>query len=86
MRAMTEDETYVAMSTSSGYQTPAEWADFCSLPLPQKQAVARLHRNAIFTQGPDKWAAFMGVLGTAATVLGDASGIGSAYAVFKALV
>jgi hypothetical protein len=84
---MTLDEVFLGMSQTSGHMTPPEWQDFCGLPLPQMQADAQMYKDAIVAKsGPNAFTVFVSFLGTAAAVLGDASGIGSAYTVFKALL
>lgn len=84
---MTEDEAYQAMATASGHLDAAGWQDFCSLPSEQQQAVAALYKNAIFSAaGASAWTALLGVLSTAATIFGDASGIGTAFFTLKGLV
>jgi hypothetical protein len=84
---MTEDEVAVAMATKSGAMGKDEWSDFFSMPRRQQEAVARLYKDAVWGQGGrSAWDALLTVLGAAATILGDASGIASAYQVLKALV
>jgi hypothetical protein len=84
---MTLDEVYLGMSRTSGHMTPPEWQDFCDLPLPQMQADAQMYKDAIVTKsGPNAFTIFVAFLGTAASVLGDAGGIGSAYTVFRGIL
>jgi hypothetical protein len=83
----TEDDVAASMATTTGAMSAPEWSDFFSMPLPQKQACAQLYKGAIFDAGgPSAWDAALGILGTAATIFGEASGIAGAYQVFRALV
>jgi hypothetical protein len=84
---MTEDEVAVTMATRSGAMTAADWSDFFSMARPQQEFCARLYRDAIWDNGgPSAWDAALAVLGTAATIFGEASGIGTAFQVLKGLI
>ena len=88
LHAMTYDEVCNAMATKSGNLGAPEWSDFFSMGRPQQEACATLYRNAIWMQpgGPSAWEEGLSLLGVAATIFGEASGIGSAFSVLKALV
>lgn len=84
---ISEAEAYVIMSRKAKYQTPEEWQEFCALPLFAKQAVAKLHRDAIFEAGGQSaWEELLEFMGTAAAVFGQASGIAEAAKVLGALL
>ena len=85
---MTYDEVCNAMATKSGAMDAAAWSDFFTLPRPQQEACAALYKNSIWLQpgGPGAWEEALALLGTAATVAGDASGLGTAFSVLKALL
>ena len=84
---MTQDEVFSTVATRCSFMSRDEWADFISLPPELQAAKAQLVKDSVLAQpdGPSAWTWLLGFLGTAATVVGDASGIGSAYATLKAL-
>lgn len=87
MHPLTEEEVCNAMATKSGDMGAAEWADFFTLPPEAQASTANLYKNAIWTHGgPDAWAGALAILGMAATVFGEMSGIGTAFTVLKGLV
>lgn len=84
---ISEAEAYVIMSRKAKFQTPEEWQEFCALPIEAKQACAKLYKDAIFSSGgKSAWDDFTGFLSAAASVFGDASGIGQAAQVLMALL
>jgi hypothetical protein len=75
------------MATKAPVKTADEWSDFFSMPPVLQEAEARLTKSAIFARddGPTVWTDMMGFLGMAASLAGDATGIGSAFQFFKSL-
>ena len=83
---MTQDEVCASMATTSGAMGAADWADFFAMALPQQRVCAAMYRGAIFDAGgPSAWDAALSILGTAAIIFGEASGIAGAFQVFLAL-
>ena len=86
LSGISEAEAYVIMSRKAKYKDPQDWQEFCALPLEAKQAVARLYRDAVFeAAGASAWDDLKAFLSEAATIFGEASGIGQAAAVLMAL-
>jgi hypothetical protein len=87
MSPVTADEINATMAMKAPVKTAEEWQDFFSLSPELQEAEARLTKSAIFSL-PDAstvWADMLGFLGVAATIAGDVTGVGSAFAFFKAL-
>jgi hypothetical protein len=83
---ISEAEAYVIMSRKAQFKSPEDWQEFCALPLEAKQAVAKLYRDAIFSQsGPSAWDDLKSFLSEVSTIFGEASGIAQAAAVLIAL-
>jgi hypothetical protein len=84
---ISEAEAYVIMSRKAKFQEPEDWQEFCALPFEAKQAVAKLYKDAIFTNGgKSAWDDFTSFLSAAANIFGDASGIGQAAKVLMNLL
>jgi len=83
----TEDDVAASMATTTGAMSAADWTDFFSMGVPQQKACAQLYKDAIFAAaGPSGWDTALGILSTAATIFGEASGITGALQAFRALV
>jgi len=74
------------MAVRSGALDAAGWNDYFTMPKAQQEATAQLYKDAVWAaSGPSGWDATLAFLGTIMTLLGDATGVGSAYETFKAL-
>jgi hypothetical protein len=84
---MTYDEICSTMAEKAPVKSPEEWDDFFSQGIELQQSEALLVKTAIFQRddGPTVWDSMLAFLGVAATIAGDATGVGSAFQFFKAL-
>jgi hypothetical protein len=84
---VTADEVAAIMAMKAPIKSPEEWGDFFSLPPELQAAEARLIKGAVFQRddGPTVWDGMLAFLGVAATLAGDATGIGGALQAFKAI-
>jgi hypothetical protein len=86
LSGISEAEAYVIMSRKAKYKDPADWQEFCALPLEAKQAVAKLYKDAIFSAGgASAWDDLKSFLSEVSTIFGEASGIAQAAAVLIVL-
>jgi hypothetical protein len=81
---MTFDEACVALASRTGMDRDS-WSDFLNCTPSQQAALAQAYKHCRWAQSRDTLADVLSLLGVAATVAGDLSGVGSAYAVLKAL-
>lgn len=82
----TPDDVAASMATTSGAMGPGDWSDFFSMPFDQQKACGQMYKDAIFAAaGQSGWTIALNILGTAATVFGDASGIGTAFQALRSL-
>jgi hypothetical protein len=82
---MTEVEAWSVLTTKVKW-SQAQWQTYFSLPKSAQISVAQNIKDAVWPEkGTSAWDEFIVALGVLATIAGDLSGIGTAYAVIKAL-
>ena len=81
---MTLDEAMVLLCTKTGLSR-SEWDDFFALSPAQQELVAKTYVDQQWVQSRGTWSDVLSVIGVIATLAGAVSGVGSAYAVIRAL-
>lgn len=81
---MTFDDCCAALATTTGLSR-AEWADFLTCDPAAQCAMAQAYKDADWTKPGDTFGAVLAILGTAAAVATDATGIAGAIAALRAL-
>lgn len=81
---MTFDECCASLATTTG-MTREEWFDFLSLPPEAQCAAAEAYRGADWTKPGDTFATVLSILGTAASIASNATGIAGAISALRGL-
>lgn len=83
--SLTPEQIDEQLTASCPWWSAAQWATFRSLSPDEQQAMATIAQDSDVSPGVDGWALALKVLETAATIVGDVTGLGSAVTVVKTM-